>query len=76
MIHIVSNEKNSYDLLTYDHDSSADYSAFFEGAALGGSGGSLNYQVNKKSDIRKLRHFHLIRSTGPDLVSNELRTIT
>lgn len=75
MIYIISNEKNSYELLTYDHDSSPDYSLFFEGTKLDGLGAPLNYQVNKKSDIQKLKQFHLIRSTGPDLVSDSLRKV-
>jgi hypothetical protein len=75
MMHIISNEKDSYGLLTYDHDSFVDYSLFFESTRLKGIDGSLNCQVNKKSNVQKMKQFHLIRSTGPDVVSRRLREV-
>lgn len=75
MVYILSNERSSHDLVTYDHESSLDYRLFFDGAPLKGRGGSLNYVLNRKADLHRIKQYHLLRSTGPDLVSNRLRAI-
>lgn len=75
MVYILSNERSSYDLVTYDHENSLDHRLFFDAFPLGDVNGSLNYVLNRKADIQRIKQFHVIRSTGPDLVSNKLRAI-
>ncbi len=73
MIHIISVENNTYNMLEYLHDESFDYSYFNEGISLKGVKCNLVYQAKSKSAFNKLKHLHLISSTGPDLVSREFR---
>lgn len=75
MVYILSNERSSYDLVTYDHENSLDYRLFFDAMPLGRIDGPLSYVLNRKADLPRIKQFHLIRSTGPDLVSNQLRAI-
>lgn len=75
MIYILSEEKNNFDILKYDHDNSVDYSLFLEGMSLKGGERPLVYTINKKSGIQKLKNLHTVNSTGPKLVSNDLRRV-
>lgn len=75
MLYMLSNEKSSYGILSYDHQRSADYTLFLEAINLRGINGPFLFTIKKKNDVEKLRELHFIRSTGPDVVSDAFRKI-
>lgn len=75
MNYILSTQNNNYDIVIYDHAISADYRLFKEALSLQDSPLSLFYTVKKKEDLKKIKKFHWLSSTGPDLVSNEFRKV-
>jgi len=74
MGYLLSTVGNSYGLLNYDHDGSEDYLLFRAGIRLEGLKPVLLYQVKSRAALKRLRKHHIVSSTGPDLVSRELRT--
>jgi hypothetical protein len=75
MSYIISIEENTYDMLGYLHDISMDFSLFNEGVSLKGLDCTLKYKAKNKSSLKKIKKCHMLSTTGPDLVSRELRTI-
>ncbi|MEI7065064.1 DUF1629 domain-containing protein [Dickeya chrysanthemi] len=75
MSYIISVEENTYNMLDYLHDISADFSLFNEGIGLDGLDFTLMYKAKSKSGFNKIKKCHILSTTGPDLVSRELRTI-
>jgi hypothetical protein len=75
MMYIMSEKKNSYGIINFDH-SFFDCQLFLQGSSLKGVIDTpLLYELEKKSSIKALSKLHIIRSTGPELVSNSLRKI-
>lgn len=71
----LSERKNSYGIVKFDHDC-FDYSLFDEPASLKGRiNKPLIYTIAKQTNVKKISGFHLIESTGPELVSNALRQV-
>ncbi|BDR57631.1 hypothetical protein [Xylocopilactobacillus apicola] len=62
-------------MLDYLHDISADFSLFSEGISLEGLDFTLKYQAKNKSSFKKIKKCHLLFTTGPDLVSRDLRVV-
>lgn len=78
MLYFLSSTKNSYGWLGYDHDHSMDYSWFFDDYTPLKDLESkipLRYIVTKKSYLPQIMKSHVINSTGPTLVSDQLRDI-
>lgn len=74
MGYLLTTVGNSYGLLNYDHDGSEDYLLFRAGIRLEGLKPVLLYQVKSRAALKRLRKHHIVSSTGPDLVSRELKT--
>jgi hypothetical protein len=75
MMYILSNKKNSYGIVNFDHDY-FDHQLFLQGSSLKGViDEPIFYEITKKSNVKKLSNLHIINSTGPELVSNALRKI-
>lgn len=74
MGYLLTTVENSYGLLNYDHDASEDYLLFRAGIRLEGLKPVLLYQVKSRAALKRLRKHHIVSSTGPDLVSRELKT--
>jgi len=72
MNYILSTSNNSYGIVDYDHNSSPDYTIFNMGIEISELEQPLIFNVKDKS---KLRKFHILSSTGPELVSKELRKV-
>jgi hypothetical protein len=72
---LLTTVKNTYNLLSFDHDNAPGYDLFFEGTDLSGIDFDLRYELKKKSSMKQLAKTHLIQSTGPELISNQLRSI-
>lgn len=62
-------------MLDYLHDISANFSLFNEGISLEGLDFTLKYQAKNKSSFKTIEKFHLLSTTGPDLVSRDLRVV-
>ncbi len=75
MSYILSVEHNTFNMISYLHDISVDYSLFNEGISLKALSGKLVYKVKNKSGLNKLKKCHIISTTGPDLVSNDLKEV-
>ncbi|WP_143331043.1 imm11 family protein [Burkholderia aenigmatica] len=75
MNYLFSPTKATHGILSYDHKNSVDYSLFIEGMSLKGISSPLIFHVKKESDLKRLLKSNLIRSTGPDLVSQRLREV-
>lgn len=75
MNYMLSELKNSNGIVSYENDISLDYTAFLEGIALGDINPSLYYTVKKESDVEKMRRFHMISSSGADLISDSFRAV-
>ncbi|WP_202983977.1 imm11 family protein [Gilliamella sp. ESL0232] len=75
MSYIISIEENTYNMLDYLHDISMDFSLFNEGISLKGLDCTLKYKAKNKSCFNKLKKCHMLSTTGPELVSLELRAI-
>jgi hypothetical protein len=75
MNYLLSTVPNSYDIVEYNHAISYDYRSFLEGESLGNLQSPLFYSIKRKADIKKLRNYHLIFSTGPELISNMFRKV-
>lgn len=75
MSYIITTEENTYNMLDYLHDTSTDFSLFNEGISLKGLDCVLKYKAKSKSNLKKIKDCHVLSTTGPDLVSNELRSI-
>ncbi|EOW2136763.1 hypothetical protein N5C16_06110 [Stenotrophomonas sp. GD03908] len=74
MGYLLTTVGNSYGLLNYAHDESEDYLLFRAGIRLEGLEPVLSYQATSRAALKRLRKHHIVSSTGPDLVSRELRT--
>ncbi|MGK9175121.1 hypothetical protein KXR87_18210 [Yokenella regensburgei] len=75
MNYIISAEENTYNLVDYLHDVSTDYSLFNEGLSLDGLDHTLKYKARNKASFNKIKNCHMLSSTGPELVSRQLRSI-
>ena len=75
MLYILGSKNNSYDLISFDHDSSSDHLLFKEGQSLKGEGVILNYQIESKADLEKLKKIPYIESSGPSLVTAALKEV-
>jgi len=75
MSYVISIDKNTYNMVDYLHGASTDYTLFNEGISLQGLNLNLIYQVKNKSSFNKLKKLHMISTTGPELVSRELRSV-
>ncbi|MBI0473518.1 hypothetical protein EXT68_16890 [Pectobacterium parmentieri] len=62
-------------MLDYIHDKSTDYLLFNEGVSLDGFDLKLIYKAKSKSIFNKIKKFHMLFTTGPELVSRELRSV-
>lgn len=74
-MYLLTTTENTYNHISFDHDNAPGYDLFFEGTDLSGIQFDLRYELKKKSSVKKLLNLHLIQSTGPELVSNRLRSI-
>lgn len=75
MGYVISIDDNTYNMVDYLHDLSADFSLFSEGVSLRGLNLNLIYKAKNKSSFNKLKNLHVISTTGPELVSRELRSV-
>lgn len=75
MSYMMISEKNTYNLLQYDHTESEEPSIFNEGISLAGLKPILRYKAKHRSAFEKIKNLHLLQCAGPDLVSTELRKI-
>lgn len=75
MSYIISVEENTYNMVDYLHDISTDFSLFNEGISLSGLDCILKYKAKNKSSFNKIKNCHMLSTTGPDLVSQQLRNI-
>ncbi len=77
MLHFLTTTKNTYGWVEYDHDHSIGYEYFLDCPSLKDLEGTVPvcFSVTKKSAVAQILKNHLIASTGPTLVSRELRGI-
>ncbi|ELY2738786.1 hypothetical protein SMX71_001476 [Cronobacter dublinensis] len=75
MNYIISVEENTYNMVDYLHDISTDFSLFNEGISLDGLDCTLKYKAKNKTSFNKIKNCHMLSTTGPDLVSRQLRTV-
>ena len=75
MGYLLTTVGNSYGLLNYAHHESEDYLLFRAGIRLEGLDPVLRYQATSCAAVKRLRKHHIVSSTGPDLVSRELRIV-
>lgn len=74
-MYIITNKVNTYNLLSYSHEASADSSLFNEGLPIENSDINLKYTIRSAASLNKLKKQHLISTTGPELVSHKLKKI-
>ena len=74
MGYLLTTTENSFGLLNYAHEQSEDHLLFRAGIRLEGLKPTLLYQVRSWAALKRLRKHHIVSSTGPDLVSRDLRT--
>lgn len=75
MNYILSTKDNNYDIVSYDHDNSADYKTFLKGMNIPSSEGPFLYNIVRPADFKKIKKFNWLSSTGPDLISQDFRKI-
>lgn len=75
MSYIISTEENTYNIVDYLHDISTDFSLFNEGISLDGLDCTLKYKAKNKTSFNKIKNCHMLSTTGPDLVSRQLRNV-
>lgn len=71
----ISSNENTYYLLDFDYLTSTDASLFAEGVNIENLAVSLKYKVKNRKSFNKLKNLHFISSTGPELVSAQLRAV-
>lgn len=75
MPHALLPKDNTFNMLSYSHETSSDYSLFSEGFSLKGLDINLEYKAKSVASLKKIKKQNLILSTGPELVSQPLRKI-
>lgn len=73
--YIISTTKNTNDWVEYINDISIDYNEFLQGKLFSETELPLYYNVQKKTDIDKVKKALILESSGPELISKRLKEI-
>lgn len=75
MLYALLPKDNTFNMLSYSHETSSDYSLFNEGVSLKNLDLKLEYKAGSAASLKKIKKQNIILSTGPELVSQQLREI-
>lgn len=73
--YIISTTNNTNDWVVYNDDISTDYKEFLLGSSFSESELSLYYYVQKKTNLNKVKKAHILKSSGPELISKRLKEV-
>lgn len=73
--YILNTVKNTHSLIAYDNDISIDYKEFLKGQYFSEKELPLFYNVQKKSNLNKVKSAIILESSGPELVNRRLKEI-
>lgn len=75
MLHALLPKDNTFNMLSYSHETSSDHSLFNEGISLKNIDLKLEYKASSAASLKKIKKQNLLLSSGPELVSQQLREI-